>query len=231
MKRGQTGPWHSSREESHALSGRMKRYKLSRGRVSTEVSEALKGRLSRGIGWRPSPHFGEREGPVDALVLHYTVTGSVGETVKLFRKVDQGTSIHYIIGKGGKIVQMVDLDKKAWHAGPSMFHGKRDANDFSIGVEIVNWGLLKEEGGLFFVWPGTYQTPYQGPPPVNVDGGWWEPFTEMQYRVLAALITEIRAHYPAITSERIVGHADIALPRGRKIDPGSAFDWGRIKDV
>jgi len=209
----------------------MKRYELSRGRVSTRVNEALKGRLGRSIGWRPSPHFSEREGTVDALVLHYTVTASVGETVKLFRKVDQGASAHYIIGKGGKIVQMVDLEKKAWHAGSSMFQRRRDANDFSIGVEIVNWGLLKEEDGRFFVWPGTYQTPYKGPPPVKVDGAWWEPFTEMQYRVLGALITEIRTHYPAITSDRIVGHADIALPKGRKIDPGSAFDWKRIKDL
>ena len=209
----------------------MKRDKLFRGRMSTQVSEALKGRLGRGIGWRPSPHFGEREGSVDTMVIHYTVTGSVNETVTLFRKTVQGTSAHYIIGKDGRIVQMVDLEKKAWHAGPSMFQGKRDANDFSIGVEIVNWGLLKEEGGRFFVWPGTYQTPYEGPPPVNMDEEWWEPFTEMQYQALVALIAEIRIYYPAITSERIVGHAEIALPRGRKIDPGSAFDWGRIKSV
>ena len=28
---------------------------------------------------------------------------------------------------------------------------------------------------------------------------------------------------------RITGHSDVATPKGRKIDPGPAFDWPRIK--
>jgi N-acetylmuramoyl-L-alanine amidase len=204
---------------------------FSRGPVSTEVSAALEVRLGRGVEWQPSAHFGEREGSIDAVVLHYTVTASVAETVELFGKKEQGASVHYIIGKDGQIIQMVDLEKKAWHAGPSALQDRSDVNDFSIGVEIVNWGLLKERDGAFFVWPEEYQTGYEGPAPVYVGGAWWEPFTEMQYRVLAELIREVRVHYPLITSDRIVGHGDVALPRGRKIDPGLAFDWTRVKAV
>lgn len=51
------------------------------------------------------------------------------------------------------------------------------------------------------------------------------PFTQAQYRTLADCTRHIRARYPAITPERIVGHSDIAP--GRKTDPGPAFDWRR----
>ncbi|MBI5461568.1 MAG: 1,6-anhydro-N-acetylmuramyl-L-alanine amidase AmpD [Gammaproteobacteria bacterium] len=52
------------------------------------------------------------------------------------------------------------------------------------------------------------------------------PYTEAQYRSLAALIAALRVRYPAIAADAIVGHADIAP--GRKTDPGPAFDWDKL---
>ena len=50
-------------------------------------------------------------------------------------------------------------------------------------------------------------------------------FSAAQYRRLCDLTREIQALFPAITTQRIVGHSDIAP--GRKTDPGPNFDWGR----
>ncbi len=200
----------------------------TRGTVSIELNQAVEKRTGRLVEWIPSPHFDERIGMIDAVVLHYTATGSLEETIDLFQREGKRASAHYVIGKDGRLIQMVDVEKKAWHAGQSEFQGRSDVNDFSIGIELVNWGLLKERDGVFFAWPGDYGTEYRGQSPVYAGGEWWDSFTGMQYRVLTELIREIRVRYPSVTSDRIVGHQSIALPRGRKIDPGLAFDLERV---
>lgn len=45
-------------------------------------------------------------------------------------------SSHLYIGRGGEVWQLVDLDKRAWHAGKTNLLGRNDWADFSIGVEI-----------------------------------------------------------------------------------------------
>jgi AmpD protein len=60
---------------------------------------------------------------------------------------------------------------------------------------------------------------------IELEGSDDTPFTDPQYATLATLTRKIRAHYPGITRERIVGHSDIAP--GRKTDPGPRFDWPR----
>lgn len=51
-------------------------------------------------------------------------------------------------------------------------------------------------------------------------------YTDAQYNALANVTRQILVAYPLITSERIVGHNQIAP--ARKTDPGEAFDWDRF---
>ncbi len=60
---------------------------------------------------------------------------------------------------------------------------------------------------------------------IELEGCDHEPFTELQYRRLAAVTRTLVMAYPEITPARIVGHSDIAP--GRKTDPGPCFDWPR----
>lgn len=63
---------------------------------------------------------------------------------------------------------------------------------------------------------------------IELEGCDTEPFTDIQYARLRALIGAIQSRHPAVTSSRIVGHSDIAP--GRKTDPGPHFDWQRLRD-
>jgi len=54
-------------------------------------------------------------------------------------------------------------------------------------------------------------------------------FTARQYATLARLCRDLMREHPGITPQRIVGHSQIATPRGRKSDPGPRFDWQRLR--
>ena len=45
-------------------------------------------------------------------------------------------SAHFLIYRSGELVQFVDTENRAWHAGVSEWRGRQNCNDFSIGIEL-----------------------------------------------------------------------------------------------
>ena len=45
-------------------------------------------------------------------------------------------SAHLLIARDGALTQYVSCERMAWHAGESSFAGRRNCNEFSIGVEL-----------------------------------------------------------------------------------------------
>lgn len=117
-----------------------------------------------------SPNFGKRpEGAlVDLVVLHSISLppGQYGgqEVQSLFCNTldwdahpyfatirDLQVSAHFFIRREGELVQFVSCDARAWHAGVSVYRGRTQCNDDSIGIELE--GL---EGDTFT--PAQYET-------------------------------------------------------------------------
>lgn len=80
---------------------------------------------------------------LDTIVLHssYNPNGgdvySVSALVKIYESY--GVSAHYLIDREGKIYRLVKDEHIAYHAGVSkMPDGRKDVNDFSIGIEMMN---------------------------------------------------------------------------------------------
>ena len=63
---------------------------------------------------------------------------------------------------------------------------------------------------------------------IELEGTDEDIFEDSQYLSLAELITGLRQAYPAI-GDHITGHCDIAP--GRKSDPGTGFDWDRLRSM
>jgi len=88
----------------------------------------------------PSPNFGERpiNSPINSIVLHATVIPTTEGTIQRFLDPVAQVSAHFVVGREGRIVQMVPIEKRAWHAGVSTWDGMKDMNNVSVGIEMVN---------------------------------------------------------------------------------------------
>jgi len=88
--------------------------------------------------WIASVNFGIRR--PNYVMLHHTAQDSLAQTVRTFHSERAGVSSHYVIGRDGKIVQMVNDLYRAHHAGAGKWGNDTDLNSSSIGIELDNNG-------------------------------------------------------------------------------------------
>ena len=73
-------------------------------------------------------------------MLHYTaMSGFEAARERLCDPAAQVSS-HWLIGRDGTVAQLVDEDRRAWHAGIGTWGACRDVNSHSIGIELDNPG-------------------------------------------------------------------------------------------
>jgi AmpD protein len=103
----------------------------------------------------PSPNFNNRPKgtQVDLIVVHAISLPEGSYNTELIKdfflnqldpKEDEflnsishlQVSSHFLITRAGALIQFVPIHKRAWHAGESFFQGRKNCNDFSIGIEL-----------------------------------------------------------------------------------------------
>lgn len=88
--------------------------------------------------WIASINFGIRK--PNFVVIHHTAQDSLGQTIRTFHSAKAGVSSHYVVGRDGKVVQMVNDLYRAHHAGLGKWGNDTDLNSSSIGIELDNNG-------------------------------------------------------------------------------------------
>jgi len=88
--------------------------------------------------WRASPNFDERR--PNFVILHQTSNDDAERALRTLTAPLKKVSAHYLVGRDGAIVQLVDERARAWHAGESYWGGQTDLNSASIGIELDNNG-------------------------------------------------------------------------------------------
>lgn len=91
---------------------------------------------------QPSPNHGPRPFGVrpDLIVIHGTAGRSDMADLDWMGRAESQVSYHYLIGRDGAVYRLVPEDRRAWHAGASVWEGRANCNDYSIGIGLSNDG-------------------------------------------------------------------------------------------
>ncbi|MEO0342424.1 MAG: N-acetylmuramoyl-L-alanine amidase [Pseudomonadota bacterium] len=163
------------------------------------------------------------------IIIHYTASGSAQSAINTFNNPNAKASAHIVLGHDGAITQMAKFDERCWHAGKSRWRNINGLNSHSVGIEIVNWGLLNGEPGNWKSWVGTRILDERVIRAAHSFDGvvrGWEIFDEIQINRAAEIVRALAEEY-GLGPEHVLGHDDISP--GRKQDPGPAWDMERFK--
>lgn len=147
------------------------------------------------IPFKSSPNCSGRTQRVTNIVLHSTCSGldpekSFNSAVNWLCNPEASASAHFVVPRDGLgIVQLVDVNKQAWHAGKSTWEGREGVNGFSVGIEIDHQDNEDE----------------------------WPILQVQAVAILCRELCEYFGLDPL--GGCIISHAEIAVPHGRKVDP------------
>lgn len=96
-----------------------------------------------------SPNYSERYAQITHVVLHNTAS-SYKSAVSWLCDPRARASAHLVIGRDGRVACLVDLNKKAWHAG----NGRINACSIGIEIEATNSqrGMTPQQEAVLKVW-------------------------------------------------------------------------------
>ncbi len=156
-------------------------------------------------------------------------------SVQWFASRSCPTSAHFVIERDGTITQCVETNKRAWHAGESAWKDIRFLNSCSVGIEIVNPGILRRKDDacqLVYRVSGRESIVETFPAAdcrhlvtAEHGDGYWLPYTQDQIAAFTAIARALAEEYAECNE--IVTHWEIS-PR-RKIDTGPQFPLAEVR--
>ncbi len=128
-----------------------------------------------------SPNFNIRKSRrLLFIVIHYTAIESYKKAIAHLCNPENKVSCHFLISQKGNIYNLVDVNKRAWHAGDAYWRKYTDINSLSLGIEL-DYSVNKENNT----------------------------FSKKMINSLLVLLQELKSKY-SINSNNILGHSDIA---------------------
>lgn len=120
--------------------------------------------INRNVDWTEAIHYDIRK--PNFVIIHHTAQHSFAQTIRTFQLEHTKVSAHYVIGKDGRVVQMLNDYLRSWHAGKSKWGNVTDMNSVSLGIELDNNGrepFPEAQINALLVLLDTLKTKYQIP--------------------------------------------------------------------
>ncbi len=191
---------------------------------------AFKGGILNGVRYTEARHMGGAITP-ELVVLHDTASSLIeGSAADYLQDNDNKVSVHFVIELDGKLRQLVPIHRRANHAGASSYHGRKECNGFTIGIELVNPGKMRAAGANGITWFGA--TVENGHPytveiaETSEHGrGMWMHYPEQQLDTLLWLLRELFAEVPTLKDIRPHWY----ISPGRKVDTNPLFPLEHVR--
>ena len=103
-----------------------------------KLMEQKRAGVNKNTDWASAIHYDNRK--PNYVIIHHTSQNSTAQTVRTFQLAHTKVSSHYVIGRGGQVIQMLNDYDRAWHAGKSKWGTITDMNSVSLGIELDNNG-------------------------------------------------------------------------------------------
>jgi len=136
-----------------------------------DIQKIVQHRLSK-------DQFFEEQSEKKQIYLHHTAgNGNAEGVARFWNSNDSRIATAFVIGENGTIVQCFSSKHWAWHLGidaedfTKMGAKYQNLNKCSVGIEVCNWGPLKEKNGKFYNYVNavvnpsyvtTLEAPYKG---------------------------------------------------------------------
>ena len=164
------------------------------------------------------------------IILHYTAGPSAKNAISWLKDKQSSASAHLIIDHDGSTTQMIKFDTVGWHAGRSTWNDLVGLNQYSVGIEIANWGSLIGQSGNWRSWTGVPLPEDRVIMAAHKNQSnrlrAWEQYDPAQIKSTMYAVQAIASYYD-ISPDNILGHDDISP--ARKLDPGPAWEMDRFR--
>lgn len=132
------------------------------------------------------------------IVLHHTGGSFEGDLATLTKSGTEVSANDYI-DKRGRIFELCEFPKRAWHAGEADLHGITDWNRHGWGIEIENLGNGED------------------------------PYPRRQVDAIVWRCRERRRHLGITSRKMLIRHRDVCMPRTRKSDTSDNFPLEEVR--
>lgn len=151
--------------------------------------------------------YGPRKGPVKAFVVHMAEGG--GTVGFLSRPNPRNVSVHYVIERTGRIVQMVRESEATGSINPNDLRTTDDPSTFGATVRKAVMGEWDRD-------------PNSAAITVEVEGFAADGPNPAQQVALRALVSDVRSRFPTMG---LLGHRDF---QDYKACPGTRINWSEL---
>jgi N-acetyl-anhydromuramyl-L-alanine amidase AmpD len=178
------------------------------------------------------------------IVLHHTVSSNAASSIAWWKQTPERVAVAFVVEKDGTIFQLYEPQYWAYHIGKG---STSDQNRHTIGIEIVNEGILQAnftpqsmykwcDGKDFFTGKTfTLSAPWRG-------SRYFACYTEEQYTAVGELVKYLSQRFPIplmvndsftydpanFAFHGVVSHHNL---RTDKTDLSPAWDFKKFKEL